>query len=132
MEDTIEKILAKIEELENYYNECSSQALDKANMSAAQLHAAEASAFGRAAWIVEDIAFNKKKKEATNTRQTDRIEPFLAKLGEYWRRVPDWRFGQFMVNFLGQLERDPFFYEEDELLKELEKYFSTSKDGWEK
>lgn len=132
MEDTIEEILKKLEWFESQYTDCASRALDKGNLGAAELHAAEASAFGRAVWIVEDIAFNKKKKEVTNTRQTDRIEPFLAKLGEYWRRVPDWRFGQFMVNFLGQLERDPFFYEEDELLKELEKYFSTSKDGWKK
>lgn len=131
MEDTIEEILKRIEELERHYNECSSQALDKGNINAAQLHAAEASAFGRAAWIVEDIVF-KKKEGVINTRQTDRIEPFLAKLGEYWKKVPDWRFGQFMVNFLGQLERDPFFYEEDELLAELEKYFSKPKDGWQR
>ena len=131
MDDIIEEILTKIEELENHYNECSSKALDKGNINAAQIHAAEASAFGRAAWIVEDLAYNK-KKEASSMRGIDRIEPFLEKLGEYWKKVPDWRFGQFMVNFLWQLERDPFFYEEDELLVELEKYFSKPKDGWQK
>lgn len=131
MDDIVEEILTKIEELENHYNECFSKALDKGNINAAQIHAAEASAFGRAAWIVEDLAYNK-KKEASSMRGIDRIEPFLEKLGEYWKKVPDWRFGQFMVNFLGQLERDPFFYEEDELLVELEKYFSKPKDGWQK
>jgi hypothetical protein len=129
MEDTIEEILKKIEELERHYNECSNQALDKGNINAAQLHAAEASAFDRAMWIIEDVAFNK-KKEIVNMRDTNRIEPFLAKLGEYWKKVPDWRFGQLMVNFLGQLERDPFFYEENELLEEMEKYFRKPKDGW--
>lgn len=60
-------------------------------------------------------------------RQADRIDPFLKKLGEYWKLVPDWRFGQLMVNFLGQLPRDPFFYEEKELEEELEKYFKKYK-----
>ena len=60
-------------------------------------------------------------------RKKDRIDPFLKKLGEYWKLVPDWRFGQLMVNFLGQLPRDPFFYEEKELEEELEKYFKKYK-----
>lgn len=130
MDDIIEEILTKIKELENHYNECSSRALDKGNINAAQLHAAEANAFGRAVWIIEEFAFN--KKEVTDMREIDRIDLFLKKLGEYWKKVPDWRFGQFMVNFLGQLERDPFFYEEDELSEELEKYFSKPKDGWKR
>lgn len=128
MKNTIGKILSKLAELEEYYNECANKALDKGNIGAAQLHAAEASAFGRAVWIVEDLAFEGEK----SMRKTERIEPFLEKLGEYWKKVPDWRFGQLMVNFLGQLERDPFFYEEDELLEELEKYFSKPKDGWKR
>lgn len=55
MEEIIEKILSKLTELENHYNNCSSKALDKGNISGAQIHAAEASAFGRAIWIIEDI-----------------------------------------------------------------------------
>ena len=58
-------------------------------------------------------------------RDINRIDPFLAKLGECWKKVPDWRFGQLMVNFLGQLNRDPFFPEEDEMLEELDKYFKN-------
>lgn len=56
-------------------------------------------------------------------RDKNRIRPFLDKLGDYWGKVPDWRFGQFMVNFLNSLPRDPFFIEEDEMLEELEKFF---------
>lgn len=56
-------------------------------------------------------------------RDINRIDPFLKKLGEYWKKVPDWRFGQLMVNFLGQLDRDPFFPEEDEMLEKLDEYF---------
>lgn len=58
-------------------------------------------------------------------RDINRIDPFLKKLGEYWKKVPDWRFGQLMVNFLGQLDRDPFFPEEDEMLEKLEEYFKN-------
>lgn len=60
-------------------------------------------------------------------RDINRIDPFLQKLGEYWKQVPDWRFGQLMVNFLGSLNRDPFFPEEDEMLEALEKYFQKHK-----
>lgn len=56
-------------------------------------------------------------------RDIKRIEPFLEKLGEYWKQVPDWRFGQLMCNFLNSLPRDPFFIEEDEMLEYLENYF---------
>ena len=56
-------------------------------------------------------------------RDINRIEPFLEKIGEYWKKVPDWRFGQLMVNVLGACPRDPFFPEEDEMLKHFEKYF---------
>ena len=45
MDDIVEEILTKIEELESHYNECFSKALDKGNINAAQIHAAEASAF---------------------------------------------------------------------------------------
>lgn len=35
-------------------------------------------------------------------RDPKRIEPFIHKLADYWKTyIPDWRFGQFMSNFLG-------------------------------
>jgi len=36
--------------------------------------------------------------------------------------VPDWRFGQFVSNWLNGLERDPFFFEDSELLEELRRF----------
>lgn len=60
-------------------------------------------------------------------RSPDRIKPFLNILEECWNKVPDWRFGQLMVNFLGQLPRDPFFYEENEMEEELKRFFQTDK-----
>lgn len=61
-------------------------------------------------------------------RDVKRIDKFLKKLGEHWKKVPDWRFGQMMVNVLGALPRDPFFYEEEEMLEEFDKFFKP----WEK
>lgn len=55
-------------------------------------------------------------------RNINRIDGFLKKLGECWKLVPDWRFGQFMINFLGSLDRDPFFYEEDEMAEKLDEF----------
>lgn len=62
-----------------------------------------------------------------NVRRAERIDEFCDKLKEYWHRVPDWRFGQLIVNFMGTLDRDPFFPEEDEMLEKMEKYFERFK-----
>lgn len=62
-------------------------------------------------------------------RDPQRIKPFCSKLRKYWEeRIPDWRFGQFMSNFLGwvvsETHKDIFFIEEDEMSELLDKYFS--------
>lgn len=56
-------------------------------------------------------------------RNPDRIKPFLNTLEKAWNKVPDWRFGQLMVNFLGSLDRDPFFPEDDEMEQKLIEIF---------
>jgi uncharacterized protein YihD (DUF1040 family) len=56
-------------------------------------------------------------------RDPRRMNKLLDVLKKCWEKEPDWRFGQLMVNFLGQLPRDPFFYEEDEMIEEMKKYF---------
>lgn len=56
-------------------------------------------------------------------RDKNRIPKFLKVLEECWNTVPDWRFGQMMMNFLGSLDRDPFFPEDDEMIKKLKEYF---------
>ena len=57
-------------------------------------------------------------------RDKSRIYPFLNELGEQWSKVPDWRFGQLLVNILGTCEKNPFFYEDDEMLELIQKYFN--------
>lgn len=50
-------------------------------------------------------------------RKVERIEPFLAELGELWKKnYPDWRFGQLISNFVRKYSDDPFDLEEDEFL----------------
>jgi hypothetical protein len=56
-------------------------------------------------------------------RKVERIPKFLKELVKYWQKVPDWRFGQLVSNVFGTCERDPFFYEENEMLEIFEKFF---------
>ena len=55
MEDKIEKVLDELEKMYQKYTDFGNVALEKGNVQGAQLHFSEASAFGRAKWIVEDI-----------------------------------------------------------------------------
>ena len=65
-------------------------------------------------------------------RDPRRIYPFLKKLQECWEEVPDWRFGQLMCNFLGDVatktNRDVFFIEDEEMLSLLEEYFKPAEE----
>lgn len=60
-------------------------------------------------------------------RDPDRIDDFCKELSQLWHKVPDWRFGQMMVNvmsgYMGDTGRDPFFPEDDELLEYMKQYF---------
>lgn len=42
---------------------------------------------------------------------------------------PDWRFGQFLVNFIGWYGRDPFFPEDDAWIKIIEQYIAVAGAG---
>lgn len=60
-------------------------------------------------------------------RNQDRIYKFCNELANIWAtECPDWRFGQLMMNVLGEMQaggRDPFFPEEEEMMKFFKKYF---------
>ena len=57
-------------------------------------------------------------------RDPKRIYEFCNRLATIWAtQCPDWRFGQLLCNVLGTSNRDPFFYEEDDMLKLFEAYF---------
>jgi len=61
-------------------------------------------------------------------RDPKRIDEFCDELKKMWHRVPDWRFGQLMSNFLGDVsyktKHDIWFIEEPEMLKFVKKYMT--------
>lgn len=56
-------------------------------------------------------------------RDINRIDNFCNELAKYWKKIPDVRFGQLISNVFSLCERDPWFYEEDEMLKVFEEFF---------
>ena len=60
-------------------------------------------------------------------RDINRIKPFLEEIEKLWEKVPDWRFGQLIVNVLGTCKKDPFFYEDDEMLELWKEFFKENK-----
>lgn len=67
------------------------------------------------------------KKEMINIRNPERIDVFTSELNRIWKTYYlDWRFGQFMSNFLGFVQskknRDILFPEESEMLTYLKEY----------
>ena len=62
-------------------------------------------------------------------RNPNRIDEFCEKLAELWHKVPDWRFGQLLINALQKTSLQAIFYIEDEdLLHKIENYFSEDKE----
>lgn len=59
-------------------------------------------------------------------RDPARIDELCEALRLKWHEVPDWRFGQLMSNFLGEVYgtsgRDIFYIEDNEMLNLLESY----------
>ena len=53
-------------------------------------------------------------------RDPKRIQPFMAKLAKEWKKYPDLRFVQFVNLVFNEATRDPFYYEENEILELLE------------
>ena len=60
-------------------------------------------------------------------RDINRIDGFCDRLKEVWKQVPDWRFGQLMCNTLGDVGMDPFFIEDEPLIKRLEEIMEVKK-----
>ena len=53
-------------------------------------------------------------------RDKNRIKPFLERLEKVCNEVPDWRFGQLICNVLNSIPKDPFYVEDDEMIKYFE------------
>lgn len=61
-------------------------------------------------------------------RDRSRIDDFCNELAMYWKKVPDWRFGQLIQNVYGTADKDIFFMEEDESLRLFKSFFSVPED----
>lgn len=63
-------------------------------------------------------------------RNPNRIYDFCIQLANIWEEnVPQWRFGQLICNVFGEMTsngRDPFFPEEEEMIKIFKDYFSKN------
>ena len=55
-------------------------------------------------------------------RDAKRIRRFCNRLAMAWEKVPDWRFGQFMVNLMRYMGKDPFFPEDREMIQIIEEF----------
>lgn len=63
-------------------------------------------------------------------RDPNRIDKFCDELKTIWHQVPDWRFGQFMVN-MDQIihihyDKDMFYIEDDNMLEIMKDYFKEN------
>ena len=59
-------------------------------------------------------------------RNPNRLDVFYDELKRLHKEnVPDWRFGQLLVNVLTWYNRDPFYLEEDKMIDVFKRYFDT-------
>lgn len=62
-------------------------------------------------------------------RDVKRIDKFCNELATIWStKCPDWRFSQFIINVFGSFDNDPWFLEEDEMIKKIKDYFGDAND----
>lgn len=59
-------------------------------------------------------------------RDKERIRAFCNRLADAWEQCPDLRFGQLMVNVFGRMGEDPFFPEDDEMIRHIEQFVEES------
>ena len=55
-------------------------------------------------------------------RDPKRIDKFCRQLASIWKMVPDWRFGQLIFNAFSEMNMDPFYKEDEDMLEYLENY----------
>lgn len=58
-------------------------------------------------------------------RDIKRIRKFCNRLATAWELLPDWRFGQLIMNIFGQMKsegKDPFFPEDESMIGYIEQY----------
>lgn len=65
-------------------------------------------------------------------RDPNRIDYYCDRLANLWNRVPDWRFGQFLINVLRHWSlthnNDLFYVEDEEFFKFIHDYLEEILD----
>ena len=62
-------------------------------------------------------------------RDPNRLDKFYDQMKQIHKEnFPDWRFGQFMMNFLSWYGRDPFYLEEGKFIEKLNIYVASLKN----
>jgi uncharacterized protein YihD (DUF1040 family) len=62
-------------------------------------------------------------------RPTNRIDSILDKLKELWKKEPDTRLVQLLINIIGYERGDVFYLEDDELEKLIDEELSKQKEA---
>ena len=60
-------------------------------------------------------------------RDPQRIKPMLSLIQEVWEKAPDLRLSQLLMNALG-INYDPYYIEDEDLLKALQEYNKALKN----
>ena len=55
-------------------------------------------------------------------RDIERIDVICDKLKEMWKKFPDWRFTQMIVNFMSYVGSDCFYMEDEEFIEKLNQF----------
>ena len=68
-------------------------------------------------------------------RDPNRIDKFCNELAKLWHKVPDWRFGQLMMNLFATYKIkysavDWFNAEDNELINFFKEYFNKDAESW--
>ena len=62
-------------------------------------------------------------------RDPNRLDNFYEQMKQIHKEnFPDWRFGQFITNFLAWYGRDPFYLEEGRFIEKLNEYVASLKN----
>ena len=60
-------------------------------------------------------------------RNVDRIDEILKEFGEVWKKYPDLRFTQMIVNLMSAKRSDLYYMEDEKFIKTLKEFYGENK-----
>ena len=60
-------------------------------------------------------------------RDVDRIDEILKEFGEVWKKYPDLRFTQMIVNLMSAKRSDLYYMEDEKFIKTLKEFYGENK-----